>query len=403
MAIPPPFVLPLCSVLSAVGPPPRSAPCRPPFPAGSPASPLTALAPPHGGWDVLLRPWSLVLRVTSRVLSATPLPSPAARGVVAPAVLIPAVAIVVPPRGPALAPLWGPGVVTTVVCAGKAAVMAAWEMTLPPSCRAGPRSPSSSTAGGAVVLPDVVHLVVTGSHLVVDVVETLPADGADISGAGALQYAGKTESVPAKAQMGFIVNGAQADRACQILGGILGSILWCGLGHLAAAVGAVSCQVLLQRHLALQTKETQSSWPALETQPVGSSKAEVARSASGPFLCCGQRQGPSWGRQVTLGCPCVSLLRGQGGDGPLRHVQAGAGKAGEWFLAAQQLQPEPGAVAGQEQRPGPCWCPRLADPLCAVRREPADGGPSSPHPQTSVPDGRRQHCGPSGLATPQKD
>jgi len=213
MAIPPPVLLPLCWALSSAGPPPGSAACRPPIPGGSPASPLTALAPPQGGWDILLRPWTLVLRVTSRVLSPAPLPSPAARGVVALAVPIPAVAIAVPPRGPALATLWGPGVVTTVVCAGKAVVTAAWGMTLPPFCSAGPRSPSSSTAGRAVVLPDVVHLVVTGSHLVVDVGESLLADGTDSSDAGPLQYAGKTETVAAPAQRGFVVNGVQADGA----------------------------------------------------------------------------------------------------------------------------------------------------------------------------------------------
>ena len=38
---------------------------------------------------------------------------------------MPLVVTVVPPRGPASAPLWGPGVATAVLSSGRAAVLAA--------------------------------------------------------------------------------------------------------------------------------------------------------------------------------------------------------------------------------------------------------------------------------------
>ena len=199
-----------------------------------------------------LRPWSPSL-VPSSILSPAALPCAAARGVVA---------TVVPPRGPASGPVWGPGVATTVVYAGQAALLAA------PSAfhNVGPRNPSWSMAGGAVVWHGVVHLTGGGCHVAVGVVCVPPlVDGAHSSEAGPPQDVQKTEDVPVPTDRGLVGNGVVADGADLILSRVLVSVQWCGLGPLAAAGGGsrggggVLCRVLLQRHVALQREERESS------------------------------------------------------------------------------------------------------------------------------------------------
>jgi len=86
-------------------------------------------------------------------------------------------------------------------------------VTLAPFRRAGLRSPSSSMAGGAAVLHNVVRLIVVGTHLVADVAERPLADRAQSCDAGPLQDAGKTETVPTPTYRGLVVHGVQADWA----------------------------------------------------------------------------------------------------------------------------------------------------------------------------------------------
>ena len=78
----------------------------------------------------------------------------------------------------------------------------------------------------------------------------------------------------------------------------------------------------------------------------------------------------------------------------------GRQESGSWLLSSSSLSLGPQQVG--TSAPGlagvPVW------QILSVPSEGSlwDGGPSFPHPQTSVP-GRGQHSGPSGLATPQKD
>ena len=109
--------------------------------------------------------------------------------------------VLVLPQGPALAPLWGPGVATTTVSAGRAALLAAlWR---PPFRRAALRSHSH----------DAMHLIVVTCQLAEDVLSRLPADWALGFYAGPVLYARKTEAVLAPDHVGFVVDGVQADWA----------------------------------------------------------------------------------------------------------------------------------------------------------------------------------------------